>query len=110
MNAPFAKNQMAHLLPAGMSYRGTDEGPDYALPGSGHATGRGIGRRIADALATLVAMPRRRAVLDELSRLSDRELADIGVARSELRRVFDPEFTRERGMRGATYRSLGLNV
>jgi uncharacterized protein YjiS (DUF1127 family) len=97
MNASFTKNQMSHLAPAGISQDGTDARP-------------GIGRKIADALAYLVAMPRRRAVIDELSRLTDRELADIGVARSELKHVFDPAFHRERALRGPSYRSFGLNV
>ena len=41
-------------------------------------------------------MRRRRAVLDELSALSDRELADIGLNRNELSRVFDPQFAKQR--------------
>ena len=41
-------------------------------------------------------MPRRRAVLDELSMLSDHELADIGLSRVDLGRVFDPSFAAER--------------
>ena len=41
----------------------------------------------------LAEMPRRRAVLDELGRLSDHELADIGLTRGDLPRVFDPSFT-----------------
>jgi uncharacterized protein YjiS (DUF1127 family) len=101
MNAPFAKNHMADLLPAGLSYRSSAE--------SDVRTGRdarrddGAGRKIADAIAYLVAMPKRRAVLDELSRLSDRELADIGVARSELKRVFDPAFARNHARRGGEF-------
>jgi uncharacterized protein YjiS (DUF1127 family) len=101
MNALFAKNQMSHLAPAGFDHRdATDAGEPRP----------GIGRKIANALAWVVAMPQRRAVIDELSRLTDRELADIGVARSELKHVFDPAYARERTMRGTSYRSLGLNV
>jgi uncharacterized protein YjiS (DUF1127 family) len=92
MNATFAKNQMAHLVPAGQSYSGTDEGAADAMG----SPSRGLARRIADAIAHLVALPRRRAVLDELSTLTDRELADIGVSRSDLKRVFDPAFTQGR--------------
>jgi uncharacterized protein YjiS (DUF1127 family) len=102
MNAPFAKNHMADLVPAGLSYSDT-------MDGVGRTANRGLGRKIADALAYLVALPRRRAVLDELSTLSDRELADIGVARSELKRVFDPAFAGERSARGTNYRCLGIN-
>jgi uncharacterized protein YjiS (DUF1127 family) len=35
---------------------------------------------------------RRGRVMDELSMLSDRELADIGLTRAEIPLVFDPEF------------------
>ena len=44
------------------------------------------------ALRWLVALPRRSAVLHELGQLSDRELADIGLTRADLPRVFDPDF------------------
>jgi uncharacterized protein YjiS (DUF1127 family) len=101
MNAPFAKNHMAHLLPAGLGY--SDAAQDAGVR-------RGLGRRIADALAYLVALPRRRAVLDELGSLSDRELADIGIARSELKRVFEPAYARDHAIRSETYRQLGINV
>ena len=99
MNAPFAKNHMAHLLPAGLGY---SEAAQH--------THRGLGRRVADALAYLVALPRRRAVLDELSSLSDRELADIGIARSELKHVFEPAYARDHAVRGGAYRTFGINV
>jgi uncharacterized protein YjiS (DUF1127 family) len=109
MNASFTKNQMGHLVPGGMSYR-TPDFIDTQIAGYDDAqAGRGIGRKIADALAFLVALPRRRAVIDELSTLSDRELADIGVARSEIKRVFDPAFVNDRTARGTNYRFLGIN-
>jgi uncharacterized protein YjiS (DUF1127 family) len=47
---------------------------------------------ISAALAWIADLPRRRAVLDELSTLTDRELADIGLTRAELRHVFDQNF------------------
>ena len=48
--------------------------------------------------AWLSDMPRRRQVLNELRSLSDHELADIGLSRGDLHRVFEPDFV-------ATYRS-----
>jgi uncharacterized protein YjiS (DUF1127 family) len=101
MNAPFAKNHMADLLPAGLSYRSSVESD--VRPGGNARRDDGIGRKIADAIAYLAAMPKRRAVLDELSRLSDRELADIGVARSELKHVFNPAFARDNARRGSDF-------
>lgn len=44
----------------------------------------------------LAELPRRRAVVDELNSLSEHELADIGLSRSEVTRVFDPGFAAER--------------
>ncbi len=39
---------------------------------------------------------RRRRVMAELSRLSDRELADIGLSRSEIGLIYSPEFAARR--------------
>jgi uncharacterized protein YjiS (DUF1127 family) len=39
----------------------------------------------------------RQAAMNELSQLSDRELADIGLGRSDLPHVFDPAFAARRG-------------
>ena len=36
----------------------------------------------------IVSIPRRHAVKNELQRLSDRELSDIGLSRSEIANVF----------------------
>jgi uncharacterized protein YjiS (DUF1127 family) len=52
---------------------------------------------LANTFRALVDMPRRRALIDELSMLSDHELADIGLNRAELDRVFDRDFTAARG-------------
>ena len=46
----------------------------------------------------------RRAVISELSRMSDRDLADIGLDRAQIHRVFDPAFVRARD---TPYRATG---
>ena len=56
----------------------------------------GLVARLSAALRSLGSLPRRLAVLDELNELSDRELADVGLRRADLRRVFDANFVRER--------------
>jgi uncharacterized protein YjiS (DUF1127 family) len=48
-----------------------------------------IGKAIAD-------YPARRRAYDELRTLSDRELADIGLTRMDIVRVFDPDFPTDR--------------
>ena len=57
---------------------------------------RGLLRRIGDGLASLVqgvkTWSSRHATLSEMEQMSDRELADIGLTRVDVPRVFDPEF------------------
>ncbi|HEY0419688.1 MAG TPA: DUF1127 domain-containing protein [Acetobacteraceae bacterium] len=52
----------------------------------------GLFARLGGALRWLIELPRRRAVMDELGALSEHELADIGLSRADVTRVFDPEF------------------
>ncbi len=55
-----------------------------------------IGLGFAAVARKIAAHAERRAVLEELSRLSDRELADIGLTRGDLLLVFDPGFAAQR--------------
>ncbi len=89
MNAPLAKEQIALLMSESLTYRApVVEGTDGTV-----ADRRPTWvDRVKAFAASIAALPRRRAVLDELSTLSDRELADIGLSRAELGRVFDPGF------------------
>ncbi len=94
MNAPLAKEQLALLMSDSLTYRvnpvqGTETAPPAARP----SMLASLGRRISGGFAALLTFPRRRAVIDELSRLTDRELTDIGLSRAELKQVFDPHFS-----------------
>ena len=61
---------------------------------------------IANTFRHIAEMPRRRALIDELSMLSDHELADIGLNRAELDRVFDRDFAAARG----SYRKVATHA
>ena len=63
---------------------------------------KAVWRGLRATMAFLAAYPERLRVLRHLSALNDRELADIGLARSDLSRVFDEDFavTRERAQAG----------
>jgi uncharacterized protein YjiS (DUF1127 family) len=62
----------------------------------------GIGHWLRLAVSTFADWQRRQTVLQEMAMLSDRELADIGLSRFDLPRVFDPAFAAER-VRGRDY-------
>jgi uncharacterized protein YjiS (DUF1127 family) len=47
-----------------------------------------IGRWFRNLFRAVAEYPRRRRVMDELSMLTDRELADIGLSRGDIHRVF----------------------
>ena len=96
MNAPLAKEQIALLMSDSLTYRSpVVEGTDGTIADARPAP-RSLAQRIGSFISGLLAMPRRRAVLDELSSLSDRELADIGLNRNELSCVFDALFVEAR--------------
>jgi uncharacterized protein YjiS (DUF1127 family) len=51
-----------------------------------------IGRGLAFLGTTIRSWPDRRRTYESLRALSDRELADIGLVRSDISRVFEPDF------------------
>jgi uncharacterized protein YjiS (DUF1127 family) len=61
--------------------------------------------RLGKLLSWLAEFPKRQAVMDELASLSDHELSDIGLTRSDLPRVFDEEFAAERNVRSFAHPS-----
>ena len=92
MNVRVAKEEMALMIPASLSRfapAGEHDGQD--------ARNGTLFARIGAAVQWLLEMPRRRAVIDELATLSDRELADIGLTRDSLSDVFNLQFAAARG-------------
>ncbi len=97
MNAPLAKEQIALLMSDSLTYRSSVvQGTDGTVAEPRPSFFAVLARRVSRAMSALAALPRRRAVIDELNMLSDRELADIGLSRADLSRVFDPAFTAAR--------------
>ena len=103
MSAFITKDEMSLLMPHNATYRSTaEEAMRVAAEArleSGQALGQSLARGIVRAVAYLRALPQRRATMNELRGLSERELADIGLSRSDLPRVFDPAFASECGAR-----------
>ena len=98
MNAPLAKEQIALLMSDSLTYRTTPlQGTDGTVVEPRPSALSVLAQKCRNAWASLIDLPRRRAVLDELSLLSDRELADVGLTRAELSSVFNPAFGVNRG-------------
>ncbi len=75
--------------PAGTGY-------DLPVPAYRPAPLGAVGRGFAAIAAGIRAYARRQQVMSELSRLTDRELADIGLTRTDIGQVFTSEFAAQR--------------
>ena len=93
MSNRIAKEEMALMMPGSIGHYFKDDLSE--MPATA-PRGPGLFARIASGLAYIAAMPRRRAVLNELYSLSAHELADIGLTRAELPMVFDADFVASR--------------
>jgi uncharacterized protein YjiS (DUF1127 family) len=65
---------------------------DEALAAMLRRAFRGLRTGIAAIVETLATWPQRRRVYEDLRSLTDRELADIGLTRGDIARVFEPDF------------------
>jgi len=92
MTAPITKDSLAFSL-GNLSYvdASYDEQPAPPLTSPKHSV-----------LGWLRQWRQRRQIVAELALMSDRELADIGLSRADLPRVFDPAFAADHG-RGRDY-------
>jgi uncharacterized protein YjiS (DUF1127 family) len=96
MNAYSSRDEIAIQRSDSLSHYFQDD-PDYMPqpePASPH-----FFARLGKFLHWLAEMPKRQAVMDELASLSEHELADIGLTRADLPRVFDEDFAAERNVR-----------
>ena len=60
-----------------------------------------IGAGIGAVLSAIVTWPTKRDTYKALEQLSDKQLADIGLARGEISRVFEPGFALQAANDGA---------
>jgi uncharacterized protein YjiS (DUF1127 family) len=98
MNASMNKNEFAFKLPEMLSYHSTWEDADYepTLPRRHQSW---VVRMGVATVRWFKDYAERRRVVSELSQMSDRELADLGLSRYDIPRVFDPEFAAEHAAR-----------
>lgn len=93
MNARVAKEEMALLLPGALNYSpASSDGARRAALARQAARSGGLSALLRRAVSAFESVRERRQVMAELSALSERELNDVGLTRSDLGRVFDPEF------------------
>lgn len=100
MNARIAKDEISILFPTNASYASPVQDAERSVSQAAEAEfGRKVGGVVValrNVVAWIADLPRRRAVLGELEMMSDRELADIGLVRAELPRIFDEDFAAAR--------------
>jgi len=87
MTAHVSKEQLGLMLPGTMSHYFQDE-PEYL-----EAPRPGLFARLFSAISGWVAL---RTEMEEVSSLTDAQLADIGISRSEIPLVFDNAFAAQR--------------
>jgi uncharacterized protein YjiS (DUF1127 family) len=97
MTASFSKHQLAPIFPNDIFPHSISTRAPAEQVVQPTRAGRSLGQRLGGAIAALRG---RQAVFNELHSLSERELSDIGITRSDIHRVFDPAFAAEHRARG----------
>jgi uncharacterized protein YjiS (DUF1127 family) len=92
MNAPITKDQFTFKL-GNMSY--VDYSYDEPTATVASTPKHGVGHWFVRAMGAVAQWRRRQTVMRELEMLTEHELADIGLTRADLPRVFDPAFAAE---------------
>jgi uncharacterized protein YjiS (DUF1127 family) len=103
MSAQTADSQYSFRLPS-LSYIDAKwEEPNLRTAAASSQAVRkaGLAAWVSRRVAAFIAWHRDREAAAELASMSDRELMDIGVSRSDLARVFDPALNQDLRERGA---------
>jgi uncharacterized protein YjiS (DUF1127 family) len=90
MSAHIAKDQLSFSL-GDLTYIDASFDDDALVPRRS-VPGHPVATWFARQFARFAAWQRRHAVIQEMAMMTDRELSDIGLSRSDLARVFDPDF------------------
>lgn len=100
MNTVIAKGQFGYSL-GNLSYIDStyDSGSTASVTA---ARKHRVAEWFGQLLAKIAEWQRRRAVMQEMAMMTDRELSDIGLSRVDLAHVFDPTFAADRA-RGRDY-------
>ena len=102
MSAPLTKSQMAFDLPK-LSYIDTRWEEPAVQPEVRPAPRPGFASWLAGRVQAFRAWRSHGRALAELSRMSDRELFDVGLNRGDFDRIFDNRFNQDLRSRGRTF-------
>jgi len=95
MSAPIAKSQLKFALPSLSYVDASMEEPTLRDQSQAQPAKRGVGGWIAERLSALVSWNRQFEQAAELASMTERELADIGLNRGDLNRVFSDAYNRD---------------
>lgn len=103
MSAHLADSELNHRLPS-LSYIDAKwEEPNLRQPAHVAPRRRGMGEWLTQRLANFRVWLRDSDAAAELGAMSDRELHDIGLTRSDINRVFDPALNQDLRSRGSRF-------
>jgi uncharacterized protein YjiS (DUF1127 family) len=80
------------LAPADVLRAQATQARDAAIAAGLRRAGFAVWQVLSAIGSALLTFPARRSTYESLRQLSDRELADIGLTRGDITRVFDPDF------------------
>ena len=102
MSVHTADSQFSFKLPR-LSYIDAKwEEPNLRAPATGVARKDGIAAWLSRQVSAFLTWRRESDAADTLSGMSDRELMDIGLSRTDIGRAFDPAHNRDLQRRGLT--------
>ena len=99
MTAPLNRNEFAFKLPEMLSYHSTWDDADYEPAQPARAKGW-FSRLVTLPTRMVTEFARRQRVMSELSQMSNRDLADMGLSRHDIGHVFDQSFAADYASRG----------